>query len=150
MAGNGLVISLQWLPNLHNGLRYMRLGELEKLVLNYLWQERLADPKKVHAYFEKNRGGSLNTIQSTLDRLFKKGLLKRTKGGHSFSYFPAVERKDLIGSLITDITQELAKHDSEAVLEAFVDVSTQLDAKSLQRLEELIVARKTDKASNVN
>lgn len=120
----------------------MRLGELEKLLLNYLWKEKLADVKKVHGYFEQTRGGSLNTIQSTLDRLYKKGLLNRTKCGYAYSYSPAVERKELLGSLITDITQELAKNDSDAVLEAFIDISTQLDDKSLQRLEDLIATRK--------
>ncbi|SIT07790.1 BlaI/MecI/CopY family transcriptional regulator [Neptunomonas antarctica] len=122
----------------------MRLGELEKLLLNYLWKEKLADAKQVHSHFEQTRGGSLNTIQSTLDRLYKKGLLSRTKCGYAYSYSPAVERKELLGSLITDITQELAKNDSDAILEAFIDISTQLDEKSLQRLEDLIATRKNN------
>ncbi len=120
----------------------MRLGELEKLLLNYLWREGSADAKKAYTYFEESRGGSLNTVQSALDRLFKKNLLSRVKCGHAFTYYPAVERKDLLGSLITDITQELAKNDSDAILEAFVDISTQLDGESLQRLEDLIASRK--------
>tara|TARA_R110002049_G_scaffold279581_1_gene458590 strand:- start:1029 stop:1418 length:390 start_codon:yes stop_codon:yes gene_type:complete len=120
----------------------MRLGELEKLLLNYLWVEGSADAKQAHSFFQESRGGSLNTIQSTLDRLFKKKLLNRNKTGHAFTYSPAVERKDLLGSLITDITQALAQNDSDAILEAFVDISTQLDTKSLQRLEDLIASRK--------
>lgn len=128
----------------------MRLGELEKLLLNYLWKERIADAKKVHSHFEKKRGGSLNTIQSTLDRLYKKDLLSREKRGHAYSYSPAVERKELLGSLITDITHELAKNDTNAVLEAFVDITTKLDKKSLQRLEDLIATRKADNSSKVN
>jgi len=120
----------------------MRLGELEKLLLNYLWKEGSADAKKAFAHFEQSRGGTLNTVQSSLDRLFKKQLLTRVKSGHSFLYSPSVERKELLGSLISDITQELAKNDSYAVLEAFVDISTQLDNESLQRLEDLIASRK--------
>lgn len=124
----------------------MHLGELEKMLLNYLWQERLADAKAVYEHFEPNRGGSLNTIKSTLDRLYKKGLLSRTKSGHSFSYSPAIERKTLLNSLFTGIANELANNDSDAVLEAFVDISTQLDEKSLQRLEHLIAAKKANSA----
>ncbi|MET1255519.1 BlaI/MecI/CopY family transcriptional regulator [Aliikangiella maris] len=60
----------------------MRLGELEKLLLNYFWDNHQADAKAVHAYFEKQRGGTLNIIQSTLDRLYRKGLLKRQKVTH--------------------------------------------------------------------
>ena len=62
----------------------MNLGELEKLVLNYFWSVDIADAKEVHTYFERQRGGSLNTIQSTLDRLYKKGLLKRKKESHAY------------------------------------------------------------------
>ncbi|WP_197477276.1 BlaI/MecI/CopY family transcriptional regulator, partial [Alcanivorax sp. HI0044] len=64
----------------------MQLGELEKQVLQYFWKGRTADAKSVHSHFEKRRGGTLNTIQSTLDRLYKKGLLRREKQGHAFHY----------------------------------------------------------------
>lgn len=126
----------------------MQLGELEKLVLNYLWREHEADVKQVHRYFEPRRGGTLNTIQSTLDRLFKKGLLNRLKIGHAFSYTPAVERKALLGSLIQTLADELAKNDADAVLEAFVDISVSLDDKSLQRLEHLIASKKAEGEDN--
>ena len=53
----------------------MQLGDLEKMVLQYLWQHKSADVKEVYKHFEKIRGGSLNTYQSTLDRLYKKELL---------------------------------------------------------------------------
>lgn len=123
----------------------MQLGELEKLVLNYLWREHEADAKQVHRYFERRRGGSLNTIQSTLDRLYKKGLLAREKNSHAFSYVPAVERKALLGSLIETITEELAKNDADSLLEAFVDISAKLDENSLQRLEHLIANKRAER-----
>lgn len=122
----------------------MQLGELEKLVLNYLWREHEADAKRVHRYFEPRRGGTLNTIQSTLDRLYKKRLLTRSKSGHAYNYAPAVERKALLGVLIQTITDELAKNDADAVLEAFVDISVNLDDRSLQRLEQLIASKRAE------
>ncbi|MAZ67094.1 MAG: TrmB family transcriptional regulator [Kangiellaceae bacterium] len=120
----------------------MHLGELEKLVLNYLWSHESADAKQVFEHFEQHRGGSLNTIQAALDRLFKKGLLNRTKKSHAYIYYSAIERSKLLGSLITDITNELAKNDADSILEAFVDVSTALDEESLLRLEQLIDKKK--------
>lgn len=66
----------------------MNLGELEKLVLQHIWDTGEVDAKQVFAHFEKNRGGTLNTIQSTLDRLFKKGLLSREKQGHAYLASP--------------------------------------------------------------
>jgi len=48
----------------------MKLGELETLLLNYLFEVQKANAKQVHKHFAKERSGSLNTIQFTLGRLF--------------------------------------------------------------------------------
>lgn len=78
----------------------MILGDLEKTVLRYFWEIDAADAKQVHAHFEKIRGGSLNTIQATLDRLFKKGLLHRSKQSHAFIYESAMDKHTFLGKLI--------------------------------------------------
>ena len=116
----------------------MNLGELEKLVLKYFWQTDVADAKKVYAYFEKSRGGTLNTIQSTLDRLFKKGLLKRDKEGHAFQYRSAKPRKAFIGELIKDVTQDFTVDDEDSILAAFASISTELNEQQFTKLEILI------------
>lgn len=116
----------------------MQLGELEKQVLEYLWKTQPADAKQVHSYFEKNRGGSLNTIQSTLDRLFKKDLLGRLKNGHAFQYYPKVERHELIGQLIKNVTHDFVVEDENSVVAAFSSISSDLDEKQLDKLESMI------------
>ena len=116
----------------------MNLGELEKLVLNYFWSVDAADAKQVHTYFEKQRGGSLNTIQSTLDRLYKKGLLKRKKESHAYRYRAANQRKAFIGQLIKDVTQEFADDDEDSLLAAFVSLSAEMDEQQLDKLDKII------------
>lgn len=116
----------------------MNLGNLEKLVLRYFWEIDMADAKQVHAYFVKQRGGSLNTIQSTLDRLFKKGLLKRQKESHAFHYRAAKPRKDFIGQLIKDVTEDFTLGDEDSLLTAFVSLSSELNVEQLDKLEKLI------------
>ncbi|MEY8216212.1 MAG: BlaI/MecI/CopY family transcriptional regulator [Colwellia sp.] len=116
----------------------MQLGELEKQVLEYLWKAQPADAKQVHSYFEKNRGGSLNTIQSTLDRLFKKDLLSRVKNGHAYQYFPKVARQELIGQLIKSVTHDFVVKDENSVVAAFSSISSDLDEDQLDKLEAMI------------
>ena len=120
----------------------MNLGKLEKLVLQYLWDTGVVDVKQVHAHFEKTRGGSLNTIQSTLDRLFKKGLLVREKQGHAFQYQTAIDRNTFIGQLISDITNDFGSTQENPLLAAFTSLSSELDDKQLDELERLIEARR--------
>ncbi|ATI03551.1 MULTISPECIES: BlaI/MecI/CopY family transcriptional regulator [Cycloclasticus] len=120
----------------------MFLGELEKLVLQYLWEIESADAKQVFAYFEKSRGGTLNTIQSTLDRLFKKGLLAREKHGHAFQYRAAVDRDVFIGRLITNISSDFGSSGENMLLAAFNSLSNGMDEKQLDELERLIDERR--------
>tara|TARA_R110000787_G_scaffold7171_3_gene24667 strand:- start:10167 stop:10556 length:390 start_codon:yes stop_codon:yes gene_type:complete len=121
----------------------MHLGELEKLVLQYLWETDTADAKQVHAYLRKQRGGSLNTIQSTLDRLFKKALLSREKQGHAFQYRAAVDRNTFMGQLINDITNDFSGSNENSLLAAFASLSYSLDESQLDELERLIDARRS-------
>lgn len=116
----------------------MQLGELEKLVLNYFWSEPRADAKQVHAHFSKTRGGTLNTIQSTLDRLYKKKLLLREKLGHAFVYSAATSRNQFIGKLVQSVTEDFIRPGEDDLLAAFVSLTAELDDARLSELENTI------------
>lgn len=118
----------------------MRLGELEKQVLKYFWQIEDADAKEVYAHFSKQRDGSLNTIQSTLDRLFKKGLLDRQKQRHAFRYSAVSNQRDFISKLIREVTEDFTDGNHDGLLSAFVSLSAQLDESHLEKLEQEIEA----------
>lgn len=120
----------------------MQLGELETQVLKHLWQYAPASAKDVHGVFAKSRGGSLNTIQSTLDRLFKKSLLSREKSGHAWVYSPSVERRQLIAKIITEVTQSFVAHEESGLMTAFASMSEELDDQQLDKLEQLIKQRR--------
>ena len=120
----------------------MNLGELEKLVLQHIWDAGEVDAKTVFAHFKKNRGGTLNTIQSTLDRLFKKGLLSRKKQGHAYLYKEAINRDDFIGQLINDIACDFGSKKDSPLLAAFSSLSSDLDNEQLDELERLIEERR--------
>jgi predicted transcriptional regulator len=116
----------------------MQLGELEKLVLQYLWNIKEADTKQVHSVLGLTRGNSHNTIQSTLDRLFKKKLLSRTKQGHAYFYTAKVDRESLIAQLITNVTSDFVQEGENSLVAAFSSASSQLDDEQLDALEKLI------------
>ena len=120
----------------------MNLGELEKLVLQHIWDAGEVDAKQVFAHFEKTRGGTLNTIQSTMDRLFKKGLLCREKLGHAYLYRAAINRDVFIGQLINDITSDFGSTKDSPLLAAFSSLSSDLDNEQLDELERMIEERR--------
>ena len=116
----------------------MQLGELEKLVLQHFWNVKEADAKQVHKVLGLARGNSLNTIQSTLDRLFKKELLKRTKQGHAYCYSARVDREALIAQLISNVTSDFVEDGENSLIAAFSSASAQLNDEQLDTLEKMI------------
>ena len=116
----------------------MILGDLEKTVLRYFWEIDAADAKQVHAHFEKIRGGSLNTIQATLDRLFKKGLLHRSKQSHAFIYESAMDKHTFLGKLIVDVTRDFSENNENPLASAFTSIASTSSEKDLEELERLI------------
>jgi predicted transcriptional regulator len=114
------------------------LGDLEIAALEFVWEHGRVDAKQVHQAFKLTRGVSLNTIQSTLERLHKKKLLLREKISHAYVYRAAIDRHKLIGKMIGNVVDTLARGDAEGMLAAFVDIAARTDEAHLERLEQLI------------
>jgi len=121
----------------------MNLGELEKSILQYLWQYQPADAKTVHAHFSDLRSSSLNTIQSALDRLYKKGLLTREKQGHAFQYQTLQSKQEFVGQLMNDVAADFITAEPERLQAAFVSMTQGADEDALARLEKLIQQRRS-------
>lgn len=114
------------------------LGELETAVLGHLWTRGSGDAKGVHVALGAERGITVNTIQSTLERLFRKQLLKRCRTGHAYLYTPAISRDAFRASAVAAVAGELRGATGAGVLAAFVDVATSADPRNLDRLEKLV------------
>ncbi len=83
------------------------------------------------------------TVMTTLDRLYKKGLLARTKNGLAFVYQPAIDRAEYQRRVVHAALAPLFEHGAGPVLAAFVDAAAGSDTANLDRLESLIAARRT-------
>ena len=116
----------------------MFLGELEKQVMQHLWSSPNVDAKQVHAVLARQRHSSLNTVQSALERLFKKGLLSREKYGHAYLYSAKIKREDLIAKLIDSVASDFISQGESSLVAAFSSVSTEMDEAQLDQLEQLI------------
>jgi predicted transcriptional regulator len=126
------------------------LGELEMAVLEHLWAHGELDAKGVNSALGKTRGISHNTIQSTLERLFKKKLLARQKISHAYVYRAAVNRDELMSRLIKDVVQTLSKENTDGMLAAFVDIAARTDDAHLDRLEQLINEYRSNRATDIS
>lgn len=124
------------------------LGVLELAVLETLWGHGGRDAKSVHGEIGMRRGITLNTVQSTLERLSRKGLLRREKVSHAYLYTPALQRKELMERLIGDVVETLSGGHPEPMLAAFVDLAARVDEENLARLERLLAERRAQGAED--
>lgn len=118
------------------------LGELERSVLDHLWRVGQADAKEVHADLGRRRGITLNTIQSTLKRLYEKGLLGRAKVSHAHVYVPALSREQFERQALDRTITDLLGGRADAMIEAFVDLTERAGSEHLAKLEALVAARR--------
>ena len=120
------------------------LGDLELAVMESLWQRGAGTVHDVSQDLAA-RGLAYTTLMTTLDRLFKKGLLTREKQSHAYLYHPAFDRATYERRLTATVLQGLPTTSPEAVLSGFLDFAA-TDEGTLAALERLIEARKRGEA----
>src|SRR5215204_4674127 len=113
------------------------LGELEERLMELLWKEHPLSVREVRTRLGRARL-AYTTVMTTLDRLYKKGLLARTKNGLAFVYQPAIDRAEYQRRVVQAALTPLLEQGAAPVLAAFVEVAADLDENHLAQLERLI------------
>jgi len=118
------------------------LGELERATLARLWSHGPADVKAMHAALGAERGIRPNTVQSTLDRLHRKGLAERVKVGRAFVYRARVSQGEWVLRSLEGLLGVLPGAEPDLLLSSFVDLAERAGADQLAVLERLIRERR--------
>lgn len=125
--------------------RSTALGWLETAVLDQLWRDGPADVARMHARVGEPRGLARNTIQSTLERLYRKGLAERRKLGRAFEYSARLSRGEWLSHALGGVLETLPGADAALVLSAFVDLAERTGEQSLDALEALVRQRRRER-----
>ena len=120
----------------------VELGPLERRVLAVLWERgRAATVRHVHASFPQL---AYTTLMTTLDRLYRKGVLRRCRLGRAFGYEPRCTRDEWLGQRMSGQVIDLlgACRDSSMLLSTLVQAVGHADAELLDELEALVHAER--------
>lgn len=109
--------------------------------MEILWDEHPLSVREVRARLKRSKL-AYTTVMTTLDRLYRKGLLARSKNGLAFAYHPAIDRAEYRRRIVQAAVAPLLEHDAGPVLAAFVDAAAGSDADNLAHLEQLIAERR--------
>lgn len=119
-----------------------QLGSLESELMERIWSRGETSVRDLHD--ELGSRLAYTTVMTTLDRLFKKGLLDRRPLGRAFYYAPRVSKHDY-NQQLTQHLLGIAVEESgskQALLSCFVDYVSDSDRQLLDELDELIKAKK--------
>ena len=121
------------------------LGELEREVMRLAWRDGEVSVREVHQALGEDR--AYTTVMTTLDRLFRKGLVSRRKSGRAFLYSPRLTREEFERGLAEDILEGLLSrtaNEAEPLLACIVEAVGEHDREWLDELERLVKLKKRE------
>src|SRR3974390_1739053 len=124
------------LPFFEHSLRG-RLGPLELKVIDAVWSMGTATVREIVR--EGKLWQTYPTIMTTMDRLFKKGLLDRVPDGRAFRYSPRYSAEELeTAEAIGGIQRLLGSQNASLHLSYLVQAVSAQDRRLLDELHSLV------------
>lgn len=117
-------------------------GDLEKSVMDVLWEKGEATGREVFEEIGKGRPLAFTTVLTVMDRLLKKGLIKRIKRGKLFVYEPSMSRDDFVRQVSREVLQGILDISASSAASSFVDILYKTSPEETERLSRLIEERK--------
>jgi BlaI family transcriptional regulator, penicillinase repressor len=118
------------------------LGRLEREVMDVVWTTQGQPAHTVRDVQSRlPRKAAYTTVMTTLDRLFKKGLVLRRREGRAFVYTAARSREEMSATLTGGLLRGLLAHGpatARPFLSNLVDAVGEGDSALLDELERLV------------
>ena len=115
------------------------LGDREREVMSVVWQE--GSVSVLHVAQRLSTSLAYTTVMTTLDRLYKKGLLLREKKNRAFVYSAAITQGAIEGQRAANLIRNLfsgAFGEPDAVVSYLVDAVSDYDSELLDELESKV------------
>ncbi len=118
------------------------LGRLEAVVMKQVWGLPGVTAREVCDRLTGKRERAYTTVMTTLDRLHRKGLVRREKDGLAWRYTPVLSEEQFQRARADGLAAGILQDHGELGLAAFVDAAARVDDLLLDRLSQLIAARR--------
>ncbi len=118
-------------------------GELEEKIMDVIWERKSATVREVIEHLNENL--AYTTVMTILDRLYKKGFLRREKEGKGYRYYPVISKEEFERILTEKLVYQLLKSNPEATIAAFEGSIEKLSEEEFEKLLKIIEKRKNEK-----
>jgi BlaI family transcriptional regulator, penicillinase repressor len=107
-----------------------RLGELERAIMDVLWESPAPMTVRQVGSRLTERDLAHTTVMTVLDRLAKKGFVRRQRAGRAWLYRPAESREAYVAELMLTALDQTG--DRQAALTRFARSVTEAEAQALR------------------
>jgi len=120
------------------------LGELEKKILDVLWEKKESTGREVFEKVSKEKKVAYTTVLTVLQRLVKKGLVSKEKKGEIYSYQPTLSKDDFTKYIYKQIIKGIMDFSKSTTFSSFVEILSEYDSESLELLASIIEKKKSE------
>ncbi|MBI1928402.1 BlaI/MecI/CopY family transcriptional regulator [Candidatus Poribacteria bacterium] len=120
------------------------LGELEQELLNYLWEHDESTGKSIFEGVAPIRNNAYHTILTVLNRMVKKGLLRKRKKGNLYYFAPVFTREEFTQLACKEAIRGALEISQANAIAAIVDLLADTDASTIDQLEQEIAAKRRE------
>ncbi|MFO7907052.1 MAG: BlaI/MecI/CopY family transcriptional regulator [Planctomycetota bacterium] len=118
------------------------ISDSELKILEVLWNRDRATVREITAeVYEEQSFSKYQTVQKLLERLEKKGCVKRKRGTPAHTFEPTVERDDIIGHRLEQVAEKLCGGSLTPLLMHLAG-RTRLKPNEREAIQKLINSRK--------
>jgi predicted transcriptional regulator len=123
------------------------LGPLEREIMEFLWASGASNGRDIFSGIKSGRDIALTTVLTVLERLAKKGLVKKEKGGGLIAFSPAFSKEEFARSVSEDVFKGILGISASGLCASFVDALAASSPDELEKLSELIESKKKELGS---
>ncbi|OGE17965.1 hypothetical protein A2769_02010 [Candidatus Daviesbacteria bacterium RIFCSPHIGHO2_01_FULL_37_27] len=105
------------------------LGELEKEVMDILWEHKNCSARDVLIKLQKDRKLAYTTVATVLQRLYDKGLVKRTEDKSGHIYSPKLSKESYSKNIAQSFLKKFIDSFGDTAIASFADSIDKLPAK---------------------
>lgn len=114
------------------------LGALGLRIMEIVWTQGEVSIRDVWERLRLSRPVAFNTVMTVMNRLVRRGLLRRTGTRGSYRFIPALSRTEFASGLSREINRTLLRQFPTAAIAGFLESLDVVDSDMLAKLEAFI------------
>ncbi|MBI5598615.1 MAG: BlaI/MecI/CopY family transcriptional regulator [Deltaproteobacteria bacterium] len=120
------------------------LGHLEEDVMNALWKKDELCGKDIFVEIKGHRDIAYTTVLTVLERLVKKGLVKKRRANAGYLFATAYSKDEFSSAVSREVLLGVMELSCSNTLASLVDMLAKKDPRELERLSGLIESKKKE------